>query len=311
MFHGSDAGLVRERALKLISRRIEDRRDPFQFIEMSGDAVAAEPLDLLDEAHTAPLLGGRRAILVESGAKSILPALEKLIAAPPTDCSIVVIAGALRKDAPLRKLVEDAKLAAAVECSPDAEADLDALIDGAFKEAELSADPAARALLRAALGEDRMMSRSELQKLVLYMRDRKQVQAEDVAAIVANAALPPGDELTLAAFAGDASAAGADFDEAAARGSDATQLIVGALRYALALHRGRSGGGVMAVKRAGFFNLQDAAIETHLKLWPAARLTGLVETLRAAQTRARADGSTARLEAARVFMHIARNAKRG
>ena len=61
----------------------------------------------------------------------------------------------------------------------------------------------------------------------------------------------------------------------------------------------------MAVKRAGFFGVPDAAIETHLKLWPPARLAATIERLREAQTRARAHADVARLEAARALMHIA------
>jgi len=166
LLHGSDAGLVRERAFRIVARRVDDRHDPFQFVEMSGDAIAADPLALLDEANTAPLLGGRRAVLVESGAKSIAPAIERLLAAPPSDCSVIVTAGLLRRDAPLRKLIEGAKAGAGVECSPDGEGDVTALIDATIKEAGLAAAPEARALLRAALGEDRMMRRSELYKLV-------------------------------------------------------------------------------------------------------------------------------------------------
>ena len=124
LLHGADAGLARERALRLVSRRVDDRHDPFQFVEMSGDAIAADPLALVDEANTVGLFGGRRALLVETGAKSVAPAIEMLLAAPPKDCSVILTAGALRKDAPLRKLVEGAKLGAAIECSQDSDADL-------------------------------------------------------------------------------------------------------------------------------------------------------------------------------------------
>lgn len=310
--HGSDAGLVRERASRIIARRVDDRHDPFQFVEMSGDAIAADPLRLLDEANTVPLLGGRRALLVESGAKAIAPAIERLLAAPPPqDCSVIVTAGALRKDAPLRKLVEGARTGAAIECSPDAESDVIALIDAVLKEARLAITPEARALLASALGEDRMMSRRELQKLMLYVHGRARIEAVDVSAVVAHAASTPVDALTLSVFAGRAEALGADFDDALAHGADPTLLIMNALRYAQALHRGRTaGGGAMAVKRAGFFGAPDSAIEAHLKLWPPARLGGLIEFLRAAQTRARANADAARLEAAQALARIAREAAR-
>lgn len=65
LIYGPDAGMVR-RALSIINKRIDDRRDPFQFVQISGEAIAADPLLLLDEANTTPLFGGRRAILIET-----------------------------------------------------------------------------------------------------------------------------------------------------------------------------------------------------------------------------------------------------
>jgi DNA polymerase-3 subunit delta len=310
LFHGADAGLVRERALRLVARRVDDRHDPFQFVEMQGDAVAGDPLALIDEANTVPLFGGRRALLVESGAKAITSAIQMLLAAPPKDCSIVITAGALRKDAQLRKLCEGARNAAAIECAPDSDADVSALIDESLSEAKLSIAPEARALLQAALGEDRLMSRGELQKLILYMNGRSRVEAADVTEIVAHAASIATDAVTLDAFSGRMSAAGADLDDALAKGADATLLISTALRYALALHRGRVGGGATTVKRGGFYSVADATIEGHLKLWTGARLLAAIETLRPAQTRARAHADLARVEAARALMNIAKSAGR-
>ena len=316
LVYGPDAGMVRERALTLIGKRIDDRHDPFQFVEMSGDEVAADPLALLDEANTRPLFGGRRALLVETGAKSILPALTTLMAAPPEDCTIVLSAGALRKDSPLRKLFEGAKRAAAIECMADSDQDLNALIDRSLREAGLVASLEARALLVEALGEDRLMSRAELAKLALYMHGREHVSAEDVEAIVAHAARVVSDRVVAAAFAGESPAT---MDAYFAQGGDATTLLVGALRYVIALHRARlamerEGGrldpGMTTMLRAGFgFVMHRALIEAQLRAWTSARAGALIDPLREAQTRARAHGASARMEAERSLWRVARAAR--
>jgi DNA polymerase-3 subunit delta len=315
---GSDAGMVRERALALVEKRVDDRRDPFQFVEMSGDVVAGDPLALLDEANTTPLFGGSRAILVETGAKSVIPAIASLIAAPPAHCTVVLTAGALRRDSPLRKLVEGAKQGAAIECQPDAEADLQALIDRSLRDAGLVASPEARALLLGALGEDRLMSRAELSKLALYMHGREHVEAGDVEAIVAHASNIASDRVVAAAFAGRAEV-GAALDDYFAQDGDAQPLLIGALRYAVALHRarlameregGRPDAGVSALMRAGFGFMHRALMEEQLKQWSSGRLGALIEPLRAAQTRARANAGVAQMEAERALWNVARAARR-
>lgn len=314
LVYGPDAGLVRERATKLACARVDDRRDPFQCAELSGDAVAADPLLLLDEAHTVPLFGGRRIIVVETGSKSVAPALERLIAAPPPEhCSVIVTAPDLKRDAPLRKLVEGARSGAAIACYPDAEQDLDALIDAALREASLTIAPEARGLLRSALGEDRLASRAELSKLALYARDKERIEASDVEDIVALGSNVAADRLAFEAFSGKASGAGEAFDHALAKGGDAGQVIASALRYALALHRARLAvdrerrveAGVGLLLRAGFGFVPRPVVESHLSVWPAARIETLFEPLRASLKRARAHGETASMEAARALLRIA------
>lgn len=315
LVYGPDAGMVRERALTIVGKRVDDRRDPFQFVEMIGDSVAADPLALLDEANTTPLFGGRRAILVETSAKSVAPAITSLISAPPAACTVVLTAGALKKDAPLRKLVESAKQGAAIECQPDAEPDLQALIDRSLREAELVATPEARGLLLGALGEDRLMSRAELNKLALYMHGREHVETEDVEAIVAHASNVASDRVVTAAFGGDVAAS---LDAYFAQGGDASTLLFGALRYAVALHRarlaiegegGRPDAGVSALMRAGFGFLHRALMEEQLKRWSSTRVGVLIEPLRAAQTRARANANIAQMEAERALWRVAKAAR--
>lgn len=316
LVHGADAGMVRERALSIVGKRVDDRHDPFQFVELSGDAVSSDPLTLLDEANTTPLFGGRRAILVETGAKSVIPAVTSLVSAPPAACTVVLTAGALKKDAPLRKLIEGSKQGAGIECLPDTEQDIHALVDRTLREANLVATPEARALLLAALGEDRLMSRAELAKLVLYMHGREHVEAADVEAIVAHASSIASDRVVAAAFAGEA---GETLDAYFAQGGDAGAILFGALRYAVALHRarlameresGRTDAGVTALFRAGFGFMHRALMEEQLKAWTSARLAALIEPLRESQTRARANAASAQMEAERALWRVAKAARR-
>ena len=105
-----------------------------------------------------------------------------------------------------------------------------------------------------------------------------------------------------------------------AQGGDATALLVGALRYVIALHRARlamerEGGrldpGMTAMMRAGFgFVMHRALIEAQLRAWTAARAGALIEPLRAAQTRARAHAASAQMEAERALWRVAKAARR-
>src|SRR5216684_2157395 len=132
---GPDSGLVRERTQALIESSVDDPSDPFSLARLDGDDLAGEPSRLVEEANTVPLFGGRRAVWVKAGARNFAPAVEALIGCAPADCRVVIEAGDLRRNAPLRVLCERAKNAAALPCYADAERDLIRLIDDEMREA--------------------------------------------------------------------------------------------------------------------------------------------------------------------------------
>ena len=122
-----------------------------------------------------PLFGGRRAVHVRAGNKNIAAAVEMLTAAPPgADCRVVIEAGDLARNAPLRTLCEKSKEVAVIVCYADTERDVARVIDDEMRQAELTITPDARALLLSLLGGDRMASRSEIQKLALYAHGQEQ-----------------------------------------------------------------------------------------------------------------------------------------
>src|ERR1700712_4998180 len=109
LLYGPDAGLVRERADALLASAVDDPSDPFSLVRLDGDELASEPSRLVDEAMTVPLFGGRRAIRIRAGGKIFAAGIDTLAEMSPTDCRIVIEAGELRPDAPLRKACEKAK----------------------------------------------------------------------------------------------------------------------------------------------------------------------------------------------------------
>ena len=233
---GSDLGLVSERVRRIGRVLVEDLSDPFQWVRLAGDDVATDPGRLADEANTIPLFGGRRAVLIEPGLKSVVPALDHHLA-NPGGCPVVVEAGVLKRDAPLRRLIERARTAVAIECHPDEERDLVRLVDAEIAEAGLAIEPEARTLLVGLLGSDRLASRAEIAKLALYAHGRARVTVEDVEAAVADASALATDALIDATFSGDI----AGIEEAGRRvlghGVDAGVLLGATLRHATFLHR--------------------------------------------------------------------------
>src|SRR5258708_14740620 len=234
---GPDAGLVRERAAALVRSCVDEPRDPFGFAILEGDTLAEMPERLVEEAHTVPLFGGRRAILVKAGSRNFSAAVERVVAAPPgIDCRIIIEAGDLKRGVPLRTLCERAPIVAALPCYADSARDLGRLIDEEMRRAGMAITPNARSMLASLIGGDRRASRSEIEKLTLYALGRNSIDVPDVMAVVADATGPAVDSLIDAAVAGCAGEVEINFGKVQSSGVSARPIPAALYRKPLALY---------------------------------------------------------------------------
>src|SRR4051812_21862335 len=90
LFYGAGAGLVAERAKAAAERAVDDASDPFQLVQLDGDALAADQARLVDEAGTIGLFGARRAIRVKPSSRNLAPAVDAVLGASVQDALIVL-----------------------------------------------------------------------------------------------------------------------------------------------------------------------------------------------------------------------------
>lgn len=297
---GPDAGLVSERIRTILVRAVDDPKDSFQLLRLSGDEVAGDPLKLADEANAVPMFGGRKAIGVEATSRSLLPALEPLARTPPRDCVVVVEGGAYKRDHALRKFFEKTAGAAAIECYPDSPRDLAQLVENDLAAAGLSIDPDAKELLLSLLGQDRLTTRSEVRKLATFAHGEGRVTLAHVEAIVADASALVLDKAIDGAFRGDCAAIESTTERVFQENADVNMLLSSALRHATALHRARIGEG-----GEGFYGARRAAAEQQLRLWDANRLSRAVAVLADAIGKARREPRLAQAIAVRALWTVA------
>ncbi|MEA2831586.1 MAG: polymerase subunit delta [Bradyrhizobium sp.] len=317
LLYGPDAGLVRERAEALLASAVDDPNDPFSLVRLDGDELSAEPSRLVDEAMTVPLFGGRRAIRVRAGSRSFASGIDTLADSPLKDCRIVIEAGELRPESPLRKACERAKTAVAIGCYPDGERDLVKLIDDELRASNLRIAPDARATLMGLLGGDRQASRNELKKLTLYAHGTREVTLDDVMAVVADASELKIDPIVDGAFAGNSAAVESEFAKAMVAGTYPGMIISAAQRQAAWLHKSAlavgEGTPISTLLDSGFPRLhfsRKGNVETALRNFHAARLMQIIDQLAAAALEMRKQSALAAAIAQRTLLSIAVNAKR-
>jgi DNA polymerase-3 subunit delta len=313
---GPDAGLVRERVEALVRGAVDDPNDPFSLSRIEGDVLSDEPSRLVEEAHTVPLFGGRRAVRVRAGNRNFVPAVDMLIASPPSaDCLVVIEAGDLRRNAPLRVVCERAAVVAVLPCYADNERDLARLIDTELRAANLSISGDARTLLIALIGGDREASRNEIRKLALYAHGKERIEIDDVLAVVADASALALDAIVDAAFGGQPRDVETQYAKARASGTAVSAILSAALRHVGQLHRARTAidsgaANEAAGMLASFHFRRKPLVENAVKSWTAAKLEQMMGQLAEAALEARRRPALADAVAQRTLLMIALTARR-
>jgi DNA polymerase-3 subunit delta len=316
LVHGSDEGLIRERSKGIVDALLDGDSDPLRVIRFDGDALAREPGRLAEEADAVPMFGGSRVIWIETQARDLSPALAPLFSAPPRDCAIVVETGLLKKGTALRSAFEKMSNAVSIECYPDDRRSLAALIEAEARHADLRIAPAVRDCLATFLGADRMTTRSEIAKLLLYVAGRSEIAIADVEAIVSDAAPSALDDAVDGAFLGDHAAVEQTTGRYFADGGDAWALLMAAARRAMTLHRlrlevdhGRPLDSAMQALHLRMSPVRRGALERQVGQWPASKLGRLPDSLRIASGRVRRDAKMAEITAMRALWAIASSAR--
>ncbi|PKR58943.1 DNA polymerase III subunit delta [Thalassospira lohafexi] len=229
LIYGEDEGLVRERAVKLAKTVVEDLKDPFRVIEMGSAQLKEDSSRLRDEAAAISFGGGRRVIRLRDIGDAQAAAIADFLKDPAGDALIVIEAGSLPSRSKLRQAVEKAGNGMALPCYADSGRDLEGLISAVMEDHKLRIDRDATRYLVANLGSDRMISRSELEKLALYAFKDGQVTLADAMDCVGDSSARHYDDVIQAVSQGNV----VNLDTALTRLTEEGLNPVGALRMML------------------------------------------------------------------------------
>jgi len=286
LVYGPDRGLVSERAVVLAQKTGVNFEDPFSTIRLDAGEIDVDPARLGDEARTLSLFGGQRLVWLQGAGtqKGVIEAVKWLIAEPPQQAVVLIEAGDLKKGTGLRGVVEAAKCAMALPCYSDDGRATDALIDQVMGEFHMDIERDARQMLREHLGENRLASRAELEKLCLYAMDkgegRGKINLDDVLVSVSNVSVNSQDMIIDALLLGDVVHFNERFDRYCETAQPLFLVISTAmrqfqqlqqLRYAMET-QDQSARAVVASVKPPIFYKRKEVIEVALTCWTGAHL---------------------------------------
>lgn len=271
--YGPDAGLVREVAARALQFYSGNPPDPMAHTILDAQELDADPSRLAVEAKTSSLFGGKRTIRIRGTSKNLTASLSALLSDMP-DALVSVEAGNLKPADALRKLAESSKFARALPCYADNEKALTELIRKTFADASIQYTPEVIAALRDLLGNDREVTRRELEKLVLFATESRTLTLDDILTLCGDNSSQAVDAIIDAVGGGHAAKFDEAYQGAANSGTDPQRILAIAMMHFASLRRlralvdaGTSAKDVLNGARPRPHFSRMPTMERQLRLW--------------------------------------------
>ncbi len=315
LIYGPDSGLVRERALRVIRVVAGAEDDPFRVARLGAATLRDDPARLADEMSALSMTGGRRVVRLTDGADGLARLIEELLKGSPGPALLVVEAGEVPAKSALRKLFESSPAAAALACYPEEGDELRRFIAAELRRHRLTAAPDALGHLSDILGADRAATRSELEKLALYMGDAKErrVELDDVIASTGESAAIALDDVAFAMAGGDLPGLDNSLDRNLAGGAEPASVLRTAARHLMRLHQvrsqmdvGASRESAVAALRPGVFWKRRDQFLRQINRWPAPSLADALGRLLDAEVACKRTASPGEAICRQALFDIAR-----
>ncbi len=274
LVYGTDFGVVEDTAQTIAKMITPDLKDEFAVVKLTPAKIKENRLVVIDEANMPSLMGGRRLVWVKEADAACSEIIEQAADLIKTDAFILITADNLPKNNALRVVGDNHPKFLSIACYADEEKDIINTIQIFLRENGYIASNNALVLLKERLTENRLATKRELEKLITYMGDIKQIEADDVLAVSTMSLSSSFDDLCLAVASGNQKAAQENYDLLLSTGETPVSIVRILMGYFNRLLTGVTAVGkgespdlaVKKVLRAAQFKMEPA-VKNQLRIW--------------------------------------------
>ncbi len=311
LIYGPDFGSVSDVAEQIAKMITPNLKDDFCVIRLNPSKIKEKKTVVLDEANALSLMGGRRIVWIKEADNTCAFVVDEVLSQIKTDTFILMTADNLTKASALRIAAENHNQFLCIACYADDEKDVQAMIADILQSNGLRASPQAMTILKERLGENRLITRRELEKLIAYMGNTKSIEESDVRAIITQTGTSSYDDLCMAVAGGFAQQADASYQLLLASGETSVgvvRVLIGYFNKLLlavnAVHKGEAVPiAVKRVLRAAQFKL-ESDVRRQLTIWQKNNLIKVLNLLTETEKQTKTTGYSADLMVARAILSI-------
>jgi len=206
LLYGQDYGLISERSSLIIDsflNNVGKKQNSLNIIDLSNSNLLLHPESLEMEVSSISLLSKKKIVRIKDASDALLKIIDDYFIYSHPDCLIILISDALSPRSKIRKFFESHNDAVVLPCYNDDKKDILNLINSSLNKENIFIEEQGIQLFANYLGIDRLTTKAEIEKAILYAGKEKKLNANDIGSFISDQASLGIDELYDYSLNGD------------------------------------------------------------------------------------------------------------
>lgn len=317
VIYGSNEGMIATLSQQFIKAVSDDIYDAFHVSYLDMADVSADIGALYAEFNAQSLMGGRRVVVIKDATNLLTKPLRELLEESSSDSLLVITSQSLKTKDSLAVLAKDEANFYGIGCYDDRDEDISQFASKFMDKNGFRIDTSAFQLLCARLSNDRKISQNELDKLITYMGNNKNISINDIKTVISDTSASSQEDLCYFVALGQTEKAISSYNRLIFEGENPVTIIrtvsyhfMRLLDCAVQIEKGSTADKVVFGLRPPLMFFRKNAFINQLRLWTRNRIMSALALLYQTERECKTTDIPAEETASFALMRIANGVKK-
>ena len=286
VIYGSNEGMISTLSQEFIKCISKDIYDAFHVSYLDMADVMSDIGCLYAEFNAQSLMGGRRVVVIKNATANLTKPLRELLSSSSSDTLLVISSSTLKTKDSLAVMAKDEAFMYGIGCYDDRDEDISQFASKFMSKNGFNIDNITFQLLCSRLSNDRKISANELDKLITYMGNNKNISVEDVLTVISDSSASSQEDLCYFVALGQTEKAIASYNRLIFEGEQPVSIIraisyhfMKLLDCAVKMEKGDTAEKVIFGLRPPLMFFRKNAFTSQLRTWNRTRLLNALTLL--------------------------------
>lgn len=317
VIYGSNEGMVATLSEQFIKAISPDMYDAFHVSYLDTSDILSDVGVLYAEFNAQSLMGGRRVVVIKNATAALTKSLRELVDTSNSDSFLVISSSSLKTKDSLAVMAKDEKFFYGIGCYDDRDEDISQFVSKFMSKNGYRIDNIPFQVLCSRLSNDRKISSNELDKLVTYMGDKKDISIDDVLTVISDTSASSQEDLCYFIAQGMVEKAIASYNRLVFEGEQPVSIIrsisyhfMKLLDCAVKMEKGETSDKVVMSLRPPLMFFRKNAFISQLRVWNRSRIMSALNLLYQTERECKTTDFPSEQTASFTIMKIANGVKR-